>query len=170
VHNLSEVNLQTVAACSIHPIAACTATNAQRLLRCANTSVSRLCAAAPVVSSNSLIPEESETTGYYIWFSSTNRRNRKSQWRFESKYCLNYNVFCITYSRSWHRGTLPAPVHHVYVYVLMMGKNGGWYIVTLVFCINFPEKKVYDFSNCAIFCNFRCSFFIYELTDTPKGI
>jgi len=59
---------------------------------------------------------------------------------------------------------------YVYVYVLMMGKNGGWYIVTLVFCINFPEKKVYDFSNCAIFCNFRCSFFIYELTDTPKGI
>jgi len=31
---------------------------------------------------------------------------------------------------------------YVYVYVLMMGKNGGWYIVTLVFCINFPEKSL----------------------------
>jgi len=29
---------------------------------------------------------------YYIWFSSTNRRNWKSQWGFESKYCLIYNV------------------------------------------------------------------------------
>ena len=33
------------------------------------------------------------TSGYYIWFSNTNRRNRKSQWGFESKYCLIYNVF-----------------------------------------------------------------------------
>ena len=46
------------------------------------------------------------TSGYYIWFSSTNRRNRKSHWGFQSKYCLIYNVFCITYYlRSWHRGT-----------------------------------------------------------------
>ena len=51
------------------------------------------------------------TSGYYIWFSSTNIRNRKSQWGFESKYCLIYNVFCITYLRSWHRGTQPAPVY-----------------------------------------------------------
>jgi len=50
------------------------------------------------------------TSGYYIWFSSTNRRKRKSQWGFESKYCLIYNVCCITYPRSWHRGTQPAPV------------------------------------------------------------
>jgi len=42
--------------------------------------------------------------------SSTNRRKRKSQWGFESKYCLIYNVCCITYPRSWHRGTQPAPV------------------------------------------------------------
>ena len=32
------------------------------------------------------------TSGYYIWLSSTNRRNCKSQWGFESKYCLIYNV------------------------------------------------------------------------------
>ena len=32
------------------------------------------------------------TSGYYIWLSSTNRRNWKSQWGFESKYCLIYNV------------------------------------------------------------------------------
>jgi len=49
------------------------------------------------------------TSGYYIWFSSTNRRNRKSQWGFESKYCLIYNVFCITYPRSWQ--------YSLYVYV-----------------------------------------------------
>ena len=30
---------------------------------------------------------------YYIWLSSTNRRNQKSQWDFESKYCLIYDVF-----------------------------------------------------------------------------
>ena len=47
----------------------------------------------------------------YIWFSSTNRRNRKSPRGFESKYCLIYNVCCITYPRSWQWGTQPAPVH-----------------------------------------------------------
>ena len=40
------------------------------------------------------------------------------QWGFESKYYLICNVFCITYLRSWHRGTQPAPVNPVvYVYV-----------------------------------------------------
>ena len=49
---------------------------------------------------------------------------------------------------------------YVYVYVLMMGKNGGWYIVTLVFCINFPEKK-FTILAIALFSVISAAHFLY---------
>ena len=43
--------------------------------------------------------------GYCILFSSTNRRNQKSQWGFESKYCLIYNI-CLERGADLHMAQL----------------------------------------------------------------
>ena len=54
---------------------------------------------------------------YYIWFSSTNRRNWKSQWGFESKCRLIYNITVVLPTREAGKGARSLRPYILYVYV-----------------------------------------------------